>query len=71
MMIVLEIDMIRVIIELATKTGVGAKINTKTGTEMTAMTSTEVGLEKDTAYLRKVKMTTSPRLNKSIKSYNS
>ena len=32
MMIVLETDTTRVIIELATKTGVGAKINTKTKT---------------------------------------
>ena len=70
MMIVLETDMTRVIIELATKTGVGAKINTKTGTEMTVMTNTEIGLEKDTACLRKIKMT-SQRLNKSTKSYDS
>ena len=48
MMIVLEIDMTRVNIELATKTGVGAKLNTKTktGTEMIAMTKLEVCLRK-------------------------
>ena len=47
-MIVLETDMTRVNIELATKTVVGAKINTKTktGTEMTAMTKLEVGLRR-------------------------
>ena len=47
-MIVLETNMTRVIIDLATKTGVGAKINTKTktGTEMTAMTKLEVGLRR-------------------------
>ena len=48
MMIVLETDMTRVNIELATKTGVEAKINTttKTGTEMTPMTKLEVGLRR-------------------------
>ena len=70
MMIVLEIDMTGVIIELVTKTGVEAKIYAKIGTEITAMTNTEVGLEKDTTCLRKIKMT-SQILNKSIKSSNS
>ena len=51
MMIVLEIGMTKV--ELATKTGVETKINTKiktnTGTEMTAMTKLEVGPKRDIA----------------------
>ena len=47
MIIVLETGMTRVNRELVTKTGVGAKIETKTGTEMTAMTKTEAGLEKE------------------------
>ena len=40
--------MTRVNIELATKTGVEARINTKTktGTDMTAMTNFEVGLRR-------------------------
>ena len=60
MMIVLETDMTRVIIELATKTGVGAKINTKTktGTEMTAMSKLKVGLEKDIAHTMQGKLLT-------------
>ena len=58
----------RIIIEIVTKTKISTK--TKTNTEMTAMTNTEVGLEKDTACLRKIKMT-SQRLNKSTKSYDS
>ena len=50
MMIALETGMIRVNIELATKTGVETKINTKiktkTGTEMIVMTKLEVGLRR-------------------------
>ena len=56
MMLVLETDMTRVDMELVTKTGVGAKINTKTGTEITAMTKTEVGLEKDIVHIMQGKL---------------
>ena len=42
---------------MVTKTKISTK--TKTNAEMTAMTNTEVGLEKDTASLRKVRLTTS------------
>ena len=67
-MIVLETDT-RTIIELTTKTKIG--INIDTHTEMTAITKIEVGLEKDFAFLRQGRFTTSQRLNESIKSYNS
>ena len=60
----------RIIIEIVIKTKIVIETNIETGTEMTAMTNTGVGLERDTALLRKVNMTTSSRLNKSIKSYN-
>ena len=48
-------------IELATKTKIG--INIDTSTEMTAMTKLEVDLEKDVAYLRKGKLTTSTKID--------
>ena len=66
---IIKTDTARIVIEIVTKTKMITK--TKTNTEMTSMTNTVVGLEKDTAYLRKVKLTTSQRLNKSTKSYDS
>ena len=60
----------RIIIEIIIKTKIVIETNIETGTEMTAMTNTEVGLERDTAWLRKVNMITSSRLNKFIKSYD-
>ena len=67
--IIMKTDTTRMIIELATKTKIG--INIDTSAEMRAMTKLEVGLEKDFAYLRKGKLMTSQRLNKSTKSYES
>ena len=60
----------RIIIEIVIKTKIVIETNIETGTEMKAMTNTEIALERDTAWLRKVNMTTSSRLNKSIKSYD-
>ena len=47
---------IRIIIELPTKTGIGAKIEpkTKTNAEMTAMTKLEVGLKKNITYMMRM-----------------
>ena len=51
--IIIKTPATRVTIELATKTGLGAKIDTKakTNTEMTAMTKLEVGLKKKITYM--------------------
>ena len=60
---------VEIIMKMLMKTCiVGISINTST--EMTAVTNTEVHLEKDTPCLRKIKMT-SQRLNKSTTSYDS
>ena len=65
--IIIKTDTTRTTKELATKTG----INIDTNTEMTAMTKTEVGLEKEVTCLRQGKLTISQRLKESTKSYDS
>ena len=46
----------RITTELATETGIGAKIDTKikTNTEMTVMTKLEIGLKKKTTYMMRM-----------------
>ena len=55
--IIMKTHMTRISIELATETKIGIKLDTST--EMTAMKKIEAGLEKNVAYLRQGKLTTS------------